>query len=294
MNLKVDKYSLAIVLGLVIVVIWGTSFLCSKVLVVNGMQPNEVYFLRAFISYVCLLALCHNRLFADNVKDELKLASLGIFGGTLYYILENTALEYSYTTNVSLIVSASPLITTFISLLLWKKQLSAKFWIGVVLAVTGLVLLISNGNFSYTVRLFGDLIAFCASFCWALYAVLVKTIPSKYSVLFMTRKVFFYGVLFVIPTFLYTPFTYPVSQIFTFSVLFNLLYLALLSSFLCFVVWNFVIRQIGAMKAANLVYLSPVFTFIASYFLLSEPLTVYSVVGSMLVLYGVYLSERDK
>ena len=265
MNLMVNKYILAIVLGLVIVVIWGTSFLCSKVLVVNGMQPNEVYFLRAFISYVCLLALCHNRLFADNVKDELKLASLGIFGGTLYYILENTALEYSYTTNVSLIVSASPLITTFISLLLWN-----------------------------TVRLFGDLIALCASFCWALYAVLVKTIPSKYSVLFMTRKVFFYGVLFVIPTFLHTPFTYPVSQIFTFSVLFNLLYLALLSSFLCFVVWNFVIRQIGAMKAANLVYLSPVFTFIASYFLLSEPLTVYSVVGSMLVLYGVYLSERDK
>ena len=48
MNLKVGKYSLAIVLGLVIVVIWGTSFLCSKVLVVNGMQPNEVYFLRRF------------------------------------------------------------------------------------------------------------------------------------------------------------------------------------------------------------------------------------------------------
>ena len=290
----VNKYILAIVLGLVVVIIWGTSFLCSKVLVVQGMQPNEVYFLRALISYVCLLVLCHNRLFSDNVKDELKLASLGIFGGTLYYILENTALEYSYTTNVSLIVNASPLLTTFISLTLWKKKLTSKFWVGVLLAIIGLILLITNGNFSYTIRLFGDLIAVCASVCWALYAVLVKIIPEKYSILFITRKVFFYGVLFVLPTFLYTPFTFPVSQIFTFSVLFNLLYLALLSSFFCFVVWNFVIRQIGAMKAANLVYLSPVFTYVASYFLLSEPLTVYSVVGSVLVLYGVYLSERNK
>lgn len=293
MSSKFGKYQIAIILGLLIVVIWGTSFLCSKELVQQGMLPNEVYFLRALISYVCLLVLCHERLFAECWRDEMKFALLGLFGGTFYYILENLALAYSYTTNVSLIVSASPLITTVISLFLWGKSLSVKFWIGVALAILGLVLLIFNGDFTYSIRVMGDLIALCASFSWALYCVLIKTVPEKYSILFVTRKVFFYGVVFVLPTFLFLPFSFPITQLFTTSVISYLLYLALLSSFLCFVVWNFVVREIGALKAANLVYLSPVFTFIASSVFLSELVTSYSIIGSVLILLGVYMSERD-
>lgn len=292
MFFKVHTNKFAVVLGLLIVDIWGTSFLCSKELVVQGMLPHEVYVLRALISYLCLLLLCHDRFFADSWKDELRLALLGLFGGTLYYILENLALAYSYTTNVSLIVSASPLFTTFISLLWWKKKLSGKFWIGVLLAIMGLVLLIFNGNFVYTVRVLGDIIAICASLCWGLYCVLIKTVSSNYSILFITRKVFFYGVLLVLPVFLFEPYSYPVNKLFSTSVLPFLLYLALLSSFLCFVGWHYVIRKIGALKAANLDYLSPVFTFAASYLFLSEPLTVYSIIGSLLILTGVYLSDR--
>lgn len=280
--------SLALILGLVIVLIWGTSFVCSKNLVNYGLLPHEVYLLRALISYFTLLAFSHKRFLSDNKRDEFYLFLLGFFGGSLYYVLENSALTFSYATNVSFIVSLSPLMTAIIMAVFFKTRLGSRLLLGSLLSIIGLFFLVFNGSFIYSIRLLGDILAIAAALSWAVYSVLIKLVSSKYDVFFITRKVFFYGVITVVPYFFIKPFSFPLEGLSQFCVLSNLLYLALLSSMLAFVAWIYVIEKLGPINAANLVYLSPVFTFLFSCFFLHEPITVYSVLGACLILLGVY------
>lgn len=286
--------TLALVLGLLIVLVWGTSFVCSKNLVNYGLLPHEVYLLRAIISYFTLLTFSHKRFFSDSKRDEFCLFLLGVFGGSLYYVLENTALATSYATNVSFIVSLSPLMTAIIMAVFFKMRLGRRLLFGAFLAIVGLFLLVFNGTFSYSMHLVGDVLAVAAALSWAVYSVLIKGVSSKYDVFFITRKVFFYGVLTVAPYFLFKPFSFPLEGLCQFGVLSNLLYLALLSSMLAFIIWIYVIEKLGPVNAANLVYLSPVFTFLFSSFCLNEPVNVYSVCGAILILFGVYYSENLK
>lgn len=278
--------------GLCIVVIWGVSFICSKNLVSAGLVPNEVYFLRACISYLCLLAINHKRFASNNLADEGVFVMLGVFGGSLYYVLENMSLLYTYTTNVSLIVSESPLLTMLLAAVVYKARTTRYMYAGAALALVGMVLLVFNGEFVYNVRWLGDSIALAASFSWAVYSLLIKKVSGKYEVAFITRKVFFYGMITVAPLFFLKPFTFPLAGLLNGGVLFNLLFLAVLSSFACFLGWTFVVGRIGAVRASNIVYLSPVFTFLASYLFLREAVTVYSVTGAFLILFGVFFSEK--
>ena len=86
------------------VAIWGTTFVSTKVLMLNGLSPAQIFTLRFSIAYVLMLAFNHRRLFADSWQDEAKMALLGITGGSLYFCSENEAMNFTTTTNTSLIV----------------------------------------------------------------------------------------------------------------------------------------------------------------------------------------------
>jgi drug/metabolite transporter (DMT)-like permease len=92
------------------VAIWGTTFVSTKVLMLNGLSPAQIFTLRFSIAYILMLMVNHKRMFADSWKDEFKLAMLGITGGSLYFLSENEAMNYTTTTNTSLIVCSCPLL----------------------------------------------------------------------------------------------------------------------------------------------------------------------------------------
>ena len=83
----------------VTVAIWGTTFVSTKVLMLNGLSPAQIFTLRFSIAYVLMLAFNHRRLFADSWKDEVKMAFLGITGGSLYFLHEYEAMNFPTTTN---------------------------------------------------------------------------------------------------------------------------------------------------------------------------------------------------
>ena len=87
-----------------IVVVWGCTFVQTKVLINAGLRPDEIFTLRFVIAYLLIFPFSWRRLFLDNVKDELTALLLGLTGGSLYFIVENYALAYGYCSNVSLIV----------------------------------------------------------------------------------------------------------------------------------------------------------------------------------------------
>jgi drug/metabolite transporter (DMT)-like permease len=123
---------------------------------------------------------------------------------------------------------------------------------------------------------------------------------QKYDALFTTRKVFFYGLLTMIPYYLWNPaeteafISHFSASHFALPVLWNLLYLGVIASMGCFLVWNWVIRRLGAVEATNWVYINPVSTILFAWWLLSEHITVWFLLGTILILVGMYFCDKKK
>lgn len=291
MNTK-NSYTYHLI-AILVVGIWGLTFISTKVLIGHGLSPQEIFLLRFLIAYLGIWFISPRKLFADNWKDEGWLLLGGITGGSLYFFTENTALEITLATNVAFIVCTAPLLTTILSLVIYKKEKATRSLIGgSLLALVGVALVVYNGRFVLKISPLGDFLTLLAALSWAFYSLIMKKMANRYRTIFITRKIFFYGVLTILPAFLLHPWQSSLSGLLQPSVLFNLLFLGVLASLICFAVWNVVLKQLGTVRASNYIYLNPLFTLVGSAFLLGERLTVVALVGAMLILGGVYLAGR--
>lgn len=275
------------------VAVWGTTFVNTKVLYNSGLTPSEIFFLRFLIAYVAIWFISPRKLFADSWRDEGLMLLLGITGGSLFFVAENSAVGLTYVNNVSFITSTSPLITVILGIVFVKSIKTTWTLItGSLIALLGVGIVIFNGSFILHLNPWGDLLALLTAVCWAVYSLLMKAVSSKYSAVFITRKIFFYGLVTVLPMFLIDPWTATFSMLMTPKVVLNLLFLGLIASFLCFALWTVVIARLGVMTASNYQYLNPITTVVASAIFLSEPMTAIAYMGSALILIGVAVSNK--
>ena len=269
--------------------IWGLTFISTKVLIEHGLSPQEIFLLRFLMAYLGIWFISPRKLFADNWKDELWLLWGGVTGGSFYFFTENTALEITLATNVAFIVCTAPLLTTILSLLIYKKEkASAGLVGGSLLALVGEALVVYNGHFILKNSQHGDILPHLAAFSWAFYSLIMKKMSGRYRTTFITRKIFFYGILTILPAFILHPWQFSLSGLWQPAVWMNLLFLGVLASLVCFVVWTIILKQLGTVRASNYIYLNPLFTLIGSAGLLDEQFTVMSLMGAMLILGGVY------
>ncbi len=275
------------------VAVWGTTFVNTKVLYNSGLTPSEIFFLRFLIAYVAIWFISPRKLFANSWRDEGLMLLLGITGGSLFFVAENSAVGLTYVNNVSFITSTSPLITVILGIV-FVKSIKATWTLitGSLIALLGVGIVIFNGSFILHLNPWGDLLALLTAVCWAVYSLLMKAVSSKYSAVFITRKIFFYGLVTVLPMFLIDPWTATFSMLMTPKVVLNLLFLGLIASFLCFALWTIVIARLGVMTASNYQYLNPITTVVASAIFLSEPMTAIAYMGSALILIGVAVSNK--
>lgn len=282
------------IVAILTVMIWGTTFISTKKLLVVGMQPEEIFFMRFLLAYICIWFISPRKLFAESWKDEVQMALLGFFGGTLFFVAENKAVGFTYVNDVSFIGCTAPLMTVMLALIFFRDsvKMSWKLLIGSIIAMAGVGVVIFNGQFVLHVDLRGYFLALFASFSWAIYSLIMKRVSSRYSAVFITRKVFFYGVLGTLPFFLISPWTFPLSGFLDLKVYGNLLFLGVLASFACFATWSWAIAKLGALKTSNYIYLNPITTVIASAIFLDEPMTLMAYLGSALILIGVYFANK--
>lgn len=273
--------------------IWGLTFISTKVLIEHGLSPQEIFLLRFLMAYLGIWFISPRKLFADNWKDELWLLWGGVTGGSFYFFTENTALEITLATNVAFIVCTAPLLTTILSLLIYKKEKATAGLVGgSLLALVGVALVVYNGHFILKISPLGDFLTLLAAFSWAFYSLIMKKMSGRYRTTFITRKIFFYGILTILPAFILHPWQFSLSGLWQPAVWMNLLFLGVLASLVCFVVWNIILKQLGTVRASNYIYLNPLFTLIGSAVLLDEQFTVMSLMGAMLILGGVYLAGK--
>lgn len=277
------------------VAIWGSTFVSTKVLMLNGLSPAQIFTLRFLIAYVMMLAVYHSRLWADSWRDELKMMLLGISGGSLYFLSENEAMNFTSTTNTSLIVCSCPLFATLLVRLVYRSttRISMMQLGGSLLAFAGMVIVVLNGRFVLHLSPLGDALAFTACLSWSVYSLLMKWVSAKYGAAFITRKVFFYGVLTILPYYIFYP-TLPTATVLTKPVVVgNLAFLGCLASMICFLTWNWCISKLGAVKATNWVYFNPITTMIFASWVLGEKITPYFLAGATCILLGMFVADRS-
>ena len=271
----------------------GIDFYITKILIQHGLTPQEIFFYRFLIAYIGIWFISPRRLFTHRWKDEFWLMAGGIFGGSLYFFTENTALEITQASNVSFIICTAPLLTTILSLLFYKNEKATKGLIGgSLLALVGVGLVVFNGSVVLKISPVGDLLTLLAALSWAFYSLIIKKMAGCYPTVFITRKIFFYGMLTILPAFCIHPLRSDFSMLLQSTVLLNLLFLAILASLVCFVLWNVVLKQLGTVRASNYIYLNPLVTMVASALILQEHITLIALAGAACILLGVYLAEK--
>lgn len=279
--------------ALLCVTMWGVSFVSTKVLLNYEMQPVEIYIYRFTIAYLLILAINHKRFFSNNWRDEGLLLMCGLLSGSIYFLAENFALRYTLVTNVSLLTSLSPLITAMLVGVMYKSEHpGAGMWMGSMVAFLGVACVIFNSSFNLEINPLGDILSLAAAFSWSLYSLVLKRLNANYDIWFITRKTFFYGVLTSLPFIMVEPPKYNVMEVLTTGpLLFNVLFLAVGSSLIAFVLWAETVKKVGALKANNYMYLQTVITMAFSAAFLGEKVSIVGIGGCILILLGLWLGD---
>ena len=285
-------------IAFIVVAIWGVTFVCTKLLLLGGLTAAQIFILRFIIAYLLLLGYSLSKgihWLSNSWRDELNMMALGVFGGSLYFLTENSAMNYTTTTNTSIIVSLCPLFASAIIGAFYKtERLNRWQTVGTVMAALGVIMVVMNGHFVLHLSPLGDALAFGACMCWAFYSLLIIPVSKRYPTVFITRKVFFYGLLSMIPYIILHPDLNIQLVINKPTLLANLLFLGCVASMLCYVAWNWVLKRLGAVVATNYVYLNPVTTIVFAWMVLNEQITVWFIIGTVLILYGMYLVNTKR
>lgn len=275
------------------VIVWGTTFVSTKVLIGYGLSPVEILLYRFLLAYIGIWFFCSRKLFANSIKDELLCVAAGMGGGSLYFVFENTALGITLASNVSLIICTSPIFTAFLTYLIYRKEnIKSHLIIGSLIALAGVALVVFNGSFILQLNPLGDILTILSALSWAFYGVILKKLNKDYSISFITRKVFFYGIITLLP-FIIFGYGNVNPQLLINPVIFsNILFLGLIASLLCFVAWNTAVKELGVIQTSNYIYFVPLVTLITSAIVIDEHITMIALIGSVFILYGVYVAER--
>ena len=294
-------------LALAIVAVWGVTFVSTKVLIGEGMHPVAIFFIRFVLAYAAIwlytIVTKRSARLWYGWKDELVFLVLGVTGGSFYFLTENTALAYTQACNVSFLVCSAPLFTAIFTLI-YKRLGEGRFadglepirlgWPligGTVLALTGMALVVFDGA-RLQLSAAGDLLAIGAALCWAIYSLYMAQMTREYGAVTATRKVFFYGLVSILPWVNSYWSSFSADIIGQTVVWGNLLFLGIVASLICFIGWNLVMDKLGNVSSTNYVYLNPVFTLLTAMIFLGERMTLLAALGCAAILAGVIWASQ--
>lgn len=275
-------------------IMWGATFVSTKVLL-KYFLPAEVLFTRAVLAFIVLLIFYPHHLKLKDKRHEILFAGAGLFGIVLYFMLENTALTMTYASNVGIIVACAPFFVAVVVGFFFKsEQIGWKFYIGFIVAITGIIAISLNGQKNFALNPLGDGLAFLAMISWGFYSALIRKIGElEYPTIAVTRRIYFYGILFLIPVLIEQKATFKPEILLRPEIFLNFMFLGLCASAMGFLLWNLATKWIGAIKTSIYIYVSPVITVILSVLILHEKITVISIIGTVLILIGLVISQKN-
>ena len=277
------------------ILVWGVSFLNTRVLLNAGLNPTEIFVARFTIAYLALLAATRFKMQFNGIKDELLFLACGVMGGSAYFISENTAIKLTLISDVSIIVCIAPLLTALLGAIFYRdERITPLMGLGMVIAFIGSTVLALRDGLVWGDSILGDLLAMLAALVWAIYCMVLKQLNNRYTTLFITRKSFFYGLMTALPFLALQPSEIDWSAMKEPVVWGNLIYLGLICSMAAYFIWGITVKRIGAVRASNYIYWSPVVSIIAAAIWFGEHPTPIAYLGCVLIMAGVIIAEKYK
>lgn len=283
--------------------LWGTSFAAAKIGMLELLPLNMVILRFALASTIFAAILLTMR--KDNMIDRgdiPKFIILGFLTITSYFYFQYTGLQYTTTINSSLIIATSPIYVALFGAIIGWEIINKTVIAGIILAFAGVTIIITNGQLSGLLAvntLKGDLFLFCNAIVWAGFTLYGKSILQKYRPFVAIAYIHIFGTLLLLP-FAFTPNFFAAIplvvqiQTISWSTMAAALYLALLCSVYGYYLWYAGIEKIGTVRTAVFSYLNPLFAIIAGVLLLEENLSIFAILGGLMVISGVYITNKAK
>lgn len=239
------KTTLGHILAIISMLIWGTTFVSTKV-VLQAAGPLEVLFFRMLIGVTILFIVYPKRMKVTDKKHNYWMIAAAATGVFVYQIVENYSLELSPAGHVSLIVALAPCLTYFLAYFTEKDiKFSKYFFIGFALAISGITF-ISLSSMDGSFSLLGAFLAFLAALCWAGYSLTMKRVLSfGYSEIAITRRLFIYTIIALLPFIIIKHHNVDFELLFQPSVFGHMFFLGAFASALAFIIWNIAIKNLG-------------------------------------------------
>ena len=270
--------------------VWGATFISTKVLL-HHFTPTEILVLRFVLGLLALCVASPKRMPLQTRRHELYFAAAGLTALVLYYLCENIALNFGDASIVGVAVSSAPLFAGICGAVFLGERIHAGFLAGFAIALAGIGL-ISLGSGTAHIQPEGILLSIAAAAAWGIYSTLTRKIAEHgYPTLGATKRIFGYGVLMMAPIAAGNSFRFAALRTAGAEEIANLLFLGLGASAVCFLTWNFAVKVLGSAKTCAYIYASPVVTVLLAALILRERMTGRAILGAVLVLAGLALSE---
>lgn len=271
---------------------WGLTFVVFKI-AYESFRPITIVALRLFVSIFFLFSFAFllKRLIPIRRKDQKWFILMAIFEPFFYFIGESFGLTLVTATVGAVIIATIPLVVPFASYYLFREKLSLMNYLGLALSFVGVLLVVLNKNGGLQSDGKGVALMFLAVVSAVGYTMLARKLIDHYNPITITSYQSLYGLILFLPWFLFLELPHlELKEASTKSIL-AIAYLGVFGSGLSFIFFTTGIRELGAARANIFTNLIPVITAVASFFLLKEAMPLVKILGILIVLAGLLLSQ---
>ena len=278
------RYYLSAILA---ILFWSSSFIATKI-AYQSVSPLLLCLIRFAIASILMGAISllkgnRQKIEKQDLKPVLLSAILGI---SVYYALENIALQKTSASDTSLIEAAFPALTALVGLTVYRERPSKRMLAGILISIAGIAVL-TEYDPSESSSLFGNLLLLIDGFLWGFYNYETKLISGKYDSFTMTFYQTVIGTIFFLPMMVLEK---PMLTSITPSVCLAILYLSAACSVAALLLYNYGLKGIPAANAAIIMNLMPIFGVFFSWLILQETISLHQVFGGIIILIGVSVS----
>ena len=276
-------------------VFWGLSFIWTSLLL-KYYQPITIIFFRLILSssFLFLIIL----LFRINRKIDRKDIPLvllsAVFNPFFYFLGENYGLKYSSSTIASVIIATIPLFSPIVAYLFAREKMGLMTFTGIVISFGGIVIMLLHKGYILETGYLGILFLFGAVLASLFYSALLRKLVLKYSAVTLIAWQNLAGIFLFLPFFLIFDAGKVSSVSLNATIISSFLMLAIFASSMSFVFFAHSIKLIGINKSNIFSNLIPVLTAFFAFLFSLESFNIQKIIGIVLVIGGVFLSERTR
>ncbi|NQU55470.1 MAG: DMT family transporter [Bacteroidetes bacterium] len=279
--------------GLVLVMfLWGMAFVFFKI-ALESFRPISIIMMRLVVSvpFIFIAAKLLKKLQKVKKEHYKYLLLMAFFEPFLYFLGESFGLVYVSSTLASVMVATIPLIVPIAAYFIFSERLSHLNIFGLFISTFGVVAVVLSVEAEWGATLKGIVLMFLAVLSATGYTLLSKKLSGFYNGFTITIWQNIFGVSMFLPIFLIWDFKVLMNTVPQTNSIYAVLYLAIFGSSVTFIIFTRAVRELGAAKANIFANLIPVFTAVASFFLLKEEMPLLKVLGILIVLVGLILSQ---